>query len=99
MMKSNQMIYVCNNCTFLSVKIIPVVISSLVDKLILSQSLKTLSLFVHVPIFIIDGFNSVGAILFEALKMEIDMLIGKVTNIIGKQIICIVNFFCFPRKP
>ncbi|KAM3407575.1 hypothetical protein ACQJBY_001139 [Aegilops geniculata] len=59
--------YICNTCTILSSKIISVLMSSLVDKLIVPQSLKTL--IVAVSFCVVNAFNSVGAIFFEALKI------------------------------
>ena len=41
--------------------------SSLVNKLIVSQSLKTL--IVHVSFRVVNAFNGVGAIVFQALKV------------------------------
>ena len=51
--------------------------SSLVNKLIVSQSLKTL--IVHVSFRVVNAFNGVGAIFFEALKNKNKMLISKVS--------------------
>ena len=60
---------ICSTWTFLSHKILSVLMSSLVDKLIASQCLKTLTLIVQVSLCVVNAFSYVYSIFFEALRI------------------------------